>query len=201
MLMLMSLQRCRWRCQWLCCWSVVRRWTISELQMNHIMVSITITASCFHAVQIRTFLFEHVSFNRWRGKCVTTWWISGRISPYTSCLVSRCCFYSLLGRKISHTYRKNIYRRNLNVQIIWQISIYTLYWWQTRPLNVFLFASVSKLSSMFSGPPLATPFVELTACRLRLGWYLYSGWSRLCRILNRSASLWNGCFSSSFRIL
>ena len=36
--------------------------------------------------------------------------------------------------------------------------------------------------------------------RLR-GWYLYSGWSRLCLSLSLSASLWNGVFSSSFKIL
>ena len=43
---------------------------------------------------------------------------------------------------------------------------------------------------------------ELAAFCLRLrGWYLYSGCSRLWRTLRRSASRWNGIFSSSFRIL
>ena len=37
--------------------------------------------------------------------------------------------------------------------------------------------------------------------RRRRGWYLYSGCSLLCRSLKRSASRWNGIFSSSFNIL
>ena len=36
---------------------------------------------------------------------------------------------------------------------------------------------------------------------LRLGWYLYSGCSRLWRTRSLSASRWNGSFSSSFKIL
>ena len=43
---------------------------------------------------------------------------------------------------------------------------------------------------------------ELTAFGLRrLGWYLYSGCSRLCLTRNLSASRWKGIFSSSLRIL
>ncbi len=38
-------------------------------------------------------------------------------------------------------------------------------------------------------------------CFLLLGWYLYCGWTRLWRTRRRSASRWNGSFSSSVRIL
>jgi hypothetical protein len=59
-------------------------------------------------------------------------------------------------------------------------------------------APVAGLAAL---PPLPELLLlPLWDLRLR-GWYLYSGCSRLWRTRRRSASRWNGSFSSSFKIL
>ena len=73
-------------------------------------------------------------------------------------------------------------------------TIKFLFQLQNLPVNDVVVVDVDEANGSSLHPP------SFRGRRLR-GWYLYSGWSRLCLSLSLSASLWNGVFSSSFKIL
>ena len=78
-----------------------------------------------------------------------------------------------------------------SLKISWPLS------YKTRQFLLFVTVVFDVDGGTESSLQPASPFWG----RLLRGWYLYSGCSRLCLILNLSASLWNGVFSSSFNIL